>query len=101
MSRGPKTRAARPPDWIYLSFATLTTVGYGGITPHGHATRSLAILEALVCQLYPTIVLARLVSLHVAGNRPDTNRPRACASLNGPSGDRLARHCRVDTGCLL
>ncbi|MFM0008704.1 ion channel, partial [Paraburkholderia dipogonis] len=51
------------------------TVGYGGITPHGHATRSLAILEALICQLYPTIVLARLVSLHVAGNRPDTNRP--------------------------
>ncbi|MFM0008002.1 potassium channel family protein, partial [Paraburkholderia dipogonis] len=51
------------------------TVGYGGITPHGHATRSLAILEALIGQLYLTIVLARLVSLHVAGNRPDTNRP--------------------------
>jgi hypothetical protein len=71
----PRRRAARPPDWIYLSFVTLTTVGYGGITPHGHATRSLAILEALIGQLYPTIVLARLVSLHVAGNRPDTNRP--------------------------
>jgi Ion channel len=54
-------------SWIYFSFVTLTTVGYGDITPVAHAARSLAILEALIGQLYPAIVLARLVSLHVAG----------------------------------
>lgn len=49
--------------WIYFSFVTLTTVGYGDITPVAHAARSLAILEALIGQLYPAIVLARVVSL--------------------------------------
>jgi hypothetical protein len=48
----------------------LTTVGYGDITPVAHAARSLAILEALIDQLYPVIVLARLVSLQVAGGEP-------------------------------
>lgn len=56
--------------WIYFSFVTLTTVGYGDITPVAHAARSLAILEALIGQLYPAIVLARLVSLQVAGGEP-------------------------------
>lgn len=49
--------------WIYFSFVTLTTVGYGDITPVTTAARSLAILEALVGQLYPAVILARLVSL--------------------------------------
>jgi hypothetical protein len=60
-------------SWIYFSFVTLTTVGYGDITPVAHAARSLAILEALIGQLYPAIVLARLVSLHVAGGGSGTN----------------------------
>lgn len=60
-------------SWIYFSFVTLTTVGYGDITPVAHAARSLAILEALIGQLYPAIVLARLVSLHVAGGGSDKN----------------------------
>jgi hypothetical protein len=58
---------------IYFSFVTLTTVGYGDITPVAHAARSLAILEALIGQLYPAIVLARLVSLHVASSGSGSN----------------------------
>jgi hypothetical protein len=61
-------------SWIYFSFVTLTTLGYGDITPVAHAARSLAILEALIGQLYPAIVLARLVSLHVANDGSGTNR---------------------------
>ena len=49
--------------WVYFSFVTLTTVGYGDISPVSRAARSLAILEALVGQLYPAVILARLVSL--------------------------------------
>ena len=52
--------------WIYYSFVTLTTVGYGDITPVHPAARSLAIGEALTGQLYLAITLARLVSLHVS-----------------------------------
>jgi Ion channel len=61
--------------WLYFSFVTLTTVGYGDITPVAHIARSLAILEALIGQLYPAIVLARLVSLHVAANDSASDRP--------------------------
>ena len=53
--------------WIYYSFVTLTTVGYGDVTPVHPAARSLAMLEALTGQLYPAILLARLVSLHPQG----------------------------------
>ncbi len=49
----------------YYSFITLTTTGYGDITPIQPVTRTLAMLEALVGQLYPAITLARLVSLAV------------------------------------
>lgn len=49
--------------WGYFSLVTLTTVGYGDITPVARAARSLATLEALVGQLYPAIIIARLVSL--------------------------------------
>jgi Ion channel len=55
---------AGPQRWFYFSFVTLTTVGYGDITPTARVTQSLATLEALVGQLYPAIILARLVSLH-------------------------------------
>ena len=57
------------PDLIYFSFVTLTTVGYGDVTPVDPVARSLAVAEALTGQLYPAILLARLVSL-VTGSRP-------------------------------
>ena len=63
-------RIADPQRWLYYSFVTLTTVGYGDITPVGPLARSLAILEALTGQLYPAILLARLVALEV-GSRKD------------------------------
>ncbi|MEO8129274.1 MAG: potassium channel family protein, partial [Bryobacteraceae bacterium] len=48
--------------WGYFSLVTLTTLGYGDITPVTHFARSLATLEALIGQLYPAIIIARLVS---------------------------------------
>lgn len=58
--------------WLYFSFVTLTTMGYGDITPVHPVARSLAVLEALVGQLYPAILLARLVSLEVQSKREIT-----------------------------
>jgi voltage-gated potassium channel Kch len=54
----------------YFSFTTLTTVGYGDITPQTPLTQSLANLEALIGQLFPTILIARLVALELLP-RPD------------------------------
>jgi hypothetical protein len=52
---------------LYFSFVTLTTVGYGDVTPVLPAARSLALMEALTGQLYPAILLARIVTLHAQG----------------------------------
>ncbi len=52
-------------DWIYYSFVTLTTVGYGDITPTAQISRTLAIGEALVGQLYLAVMIARLVAMEI------------------------------------
>jgi voltage-gated potassium channel Kch len=49
----------------YFSISTITTLGYGDIVPVHPFARTLATVEALVGQLYPAILLARLVSLSV------------------------------------
>jgi len=61
--------AVGQPDLTYFSFVTLTTVGYGDITAVNSVARSMALLEALTGQLYPAILIARLVSMHVATRR--------------------------------
>lgn len=50
----------------YFSFVTLTTVGYGDISPAYPLAMSLANLEAIVGQLFPAIMIARLVGLYQA-----------------------------------
>ena len=52
--------------FAYFSFVTLTTLGYGDTVPVHPVARSLAIAEALVGQLYPAILIARLVSLQIS-----------------------------------
>ena len=52
-------------ELIYFSFVTLTTVGYGDITPLVASARSLAIAEALVGQLFPAVLIGRLVSMEL------------------------------------
>lgn len=49
---------------IYFSFTTLTTLGYGDITPANRLAMTLANAEAIVGQMYPAIFIARLVSLY-------------------------------------
>jgi len=52
---------------IYFSFVTLTTIGYGDIVPLHPYARGLANLEAVIGQLYPATLLARLVTLELTG----------------------------------
>jgi hypothetical protein len=51
---------------IYFSFVTLTTTGYGDVFPLHPIARSLCNLEAVIGQLYPATLLARLVTLEMA-----------------------------------
>jgi hypothetical protein len=67
---------AKPRGWLrlgrgetavlYFSFATLTTLGYGDIVPTSPISRMLASIEAIAGQLYLTVLVARLVGMHIA-----------------------------------
>ena len=56
--------SARFPDLMYLSFVTMTTLGYGDMTPVSPAARSLAVAEAVLGQLFIAVFIARLVALY-------------------------------------
>ncbi|MGE5209585.1 MAG: potassium channel family protein, partial [Alphaproteobacteria bacterium] len=56
---------------MYFSFVTLSTVGYGDITPVSKAARWLAAMEAMTGLLYVAVLIARLVSLYSAPKRAD------------------------------
>jgi hypothetical protein len=53
----------------YYSFVTLTTVGYGDISPVSSTTRTLAWMEAITGQFYLAVIVAGLVSMLVAKGR--------------------------------
>ena len=57
-----QTSHATLPNFLYFSFITQTTVGYGDYTAAGNLGRALASLEALIGQLYLVTVIAVLVS---------------------------------------
>ena len=54
------------PDWVYFSFVTLTTLGYGDILPLTISARSLAYFEAIVGQFYLAILVAGLVGAYLS-----------------------------------
>jgi hypothetical protein len=55
-----------PVDYVYLSFVTLTTVGFGDLTPKASLARSVVVLEALIGQIFLVTMVARLVSMYSA-----------------------------------
>ena len=55
---------------LYFSVTTLTSVSYGDITPLAPVARSLAALEGVVGQLFPVLLLARLVAMELS-SRPN------------------------------
>lgn len=72
--------AARPVttnDFIYYSFQTLTTVGYGDIVASTQVGRMLSITEALLGQLYLVTVVALLVANIGRSRRPSPDEESA------------------------
>ena len=57
---------------FYFSFITLSTVGYGDITPLSRIARWLAALEAMTGLLYVAVLIARLVSLYSTPKTDDS-----------------------------
>ena len=49
-------------DFLYFSFSTLTTIGYGDLVPMSARARSTSIIEGIIGVLYPAILIAKLVN---------------------------------------
>lgn len=65
---------------LYFSFITLTTVGYGDITPVSNVARMLAIMEAMTGTLFVGVLIARLVSLYSTAGPANAAAPAASES---------------------
>lgn len=64
-SFGPANMSAESSSFRYYSFVTLTTLGYGDITPISARARSLSLLEAITGQIYLATLVARLVAINI------------------------------------
>lgn len=59
----------RSGDYLFFSYTTLTTTGYGNLVPAGQIGQSMAVLEMLFGQVFLVTLVARLVSLWRPGAR--------------------------------
>ena len=66
MSERLSSESSLMPVFTYFSFVTLTTLGYGDITPVAEHARTLAWLEALIGQLYLAVMVAGFVAQHIS-----------------------------------
>lgn len=67
--QGSSPLSTNSSDFIYFSFVTLTSTGYGDILPISPQARALAVLEAIFGQLYLAIMISHLVSLHISDSQ--------------------------------
>jgi Ion channel len=67
-------RDANVREFLYFSFTTLTTTGFGDITPGNTYARALANLEGLIGLLYPAILIGRLVSMEYESSKHKRER---------------------------
>jgi voltage-gated potassium channel len=66
MADALKLAETREPVLTYYSFVTMTTVGYGDITPLSPPARTLAWLEAMMGQFYIAVLVAFVVGIRVS-----------------------------------
>ena len=76
-------------DFLYFSFVTITTVGYGDLTAGTSTGRVLVTFEALIGQIFLVTLVARLVSMY--GTPPATRRATALTELGRRAVVRSSR----------
>jgi voltage-gated potassium channel len=67
-------------NWLYFSFVTMTTLGYGDLLPISTIARLLAYMQAVFGQLYIAILVAGLVSAYITDRQSKTADPTSAAS---------------------
>jgi hypothetical protein len=58
-------------EYLYFSFVTLTTLGFGDLSPSVGLPQALTVIEALLGQVFLVTLVARLVTLWVRQSAPD------------------------------
>ena len=53
-------------SYVYFSYVTMSTLGYGDISPATHPARALALTQAITGQVYLAVLVARLVGINIA-----------------------------------
>lgn len=74
-------------DFVLFSFATLTTLGYGDITPLTHLAQVLSVLESMIGVLYVAVLVGGLVGMLISEYLEKRHRASANAAAE-PDGDR-------------
>ena len=72
-------------DYLFFSYTTLTTTGYGDLVPGGQPGRMLAGFEMLIGQIFLVTLVAGLVSLWRPGERIKARREKNSAKEQGPT----------------
>jgi hypothetical protein len=80
------------PDFVYFSVITMTTVGYGDLTPAKGFARTMAEAEALTGQIFLVVLVARLVSMY----SPKSRGERIEALREEVGGHGAATHADTD-----
>jgi hypothetical protein len=62
------------PKLLYFSYSTLTTLGFGDILPLSGPAQTFSYLEAIVGQIYLTVLIARLVGMHITQSAGEGRR---------------------------
>ena len=60
-------------EWLYFSFVTMTTLGYGDISPVSATARTLAYMQAVLGQFYIAVLVAGLVGAYIARRQSETD----------------------------
>ncbi len=68
--------------FFYFSLVTMTTVGYGDMSPVTTVARTFASMEAIIGQLYLTILVARLVGMHLVDQKDRTDQTEKGESID-------------------
>jgi hypothetical protein len=70
--------------FLYYSFVSLTTLGYGDVTPMTAPASFLSLIEAVVGQMYVAILVARLVGVNISQSlQDDPGKQRGDHEANG------------------
>ena len=70
-------------ELLYFSYVTLTTLGYGDITPVSKAARSFSVLEAIAGTLLVAVLISRVVGQYVSHSMEQQEAKKEAADLPG------------------